>query len=113
MMVYSRWSWKLMSAVVKHGRGAVWRALWLAARYSEAQPGSPVTHLYSFRQARRLFRGFHIVELRKAQLPYRAYRWRRSDQSGHRWVARALQRFGPSLEPLIGWHTLLVVRPEP
>ena len=47
MMVYYRWSWKVIALVMKEAHGAFWRLDEVVARNSEAQTGCPVTYTYT------------------------------------------------------------------
>jgi len=60
VMVYHRYSWKVLWILSTEGRGAFWRLDELVAQNSEAQTGCPVTYTYSRRSARNLLAGFDI-----------------------------------------------------
>ncbi len=111
VMLYSKWSWKVLWIVVKYGRGAFWRASELVRTYSEAQTGCPVTHYYSFRDIRRLMKGYEILEMRKDHIfPYRIDRYLQYEYEWvwyFKWMPKPLFRF---LEKTLGWHTLVVAR---
>jgi 2-polyprenyl-3-methyl-5-hydroxy-6-metoxy-1,4-benzoquinol methylase len=110
IMVYHRWSWKVLWIVLGHGKGQFWRTAELVARNSEAQTGCPVTYTYSRPQARRLAesRGFRVSDLFVDHIfPYRiadyvqyryvkAWPWNWMPQSAFRW-----------LEKRFGWHLCL------
>lgn len=112
VMLYHRWSWKVLSIAARHGR--VWDLDRLVARHSEAQTGCPVTHLYSRRQACALLRdaGFRVTEAAVHHIfPYRvsdyihyhhvwAWPWRAVPGPMFRWLERR-----------IGWHLCLTARP--
>lgn len=65
LMVYHRYSWKVLWIVLKFGRGQLWRISQLIAQYSEAQEGCPVTYTFSKREVRQLLAryGFKISEM--------------------------------------------------
>src|SRR5439155_8773234 len=44
IMVYHRWSWKVLWILLTYGKGQFWRIDDLIAHYSEAQTGCPVTY---------------------------------------------------------------------
>lgn len=111
LMLYSRYSWKVLSIYLRRGWREPWNLSRLVARYSEAQTGCPITYIYSFKQVRELLQGFEIVSLSKDHIfPYRirdyveyryvkAWYFRWMPDSWHRWLERRL-----------GWHTLIVAR---
>jgi len=111
LMLYSKWSWKVSWIVLKHGRGAFWRAADFVRRYSEAQEGCPVTYAYSFREIRELLRDFDVVEMRKEHIfPYVIDKYVRYEYQPvwyFRWMPVRLFRW---LERRLGWHTLVVAR---
>jgi len=110
LMVYHRYSWKVLWIVLGYGRGQFWRTAELVARHSEAQTGCPVTYTYSRREARRLLesRGFRVTDLFVDHIfPYRiadyvkyryvkAWPWSWLPQPAFRW-----------LEKRFGWHLCL------
>ena len=112
IMLYSKWSWKVLWILMKHGRSGFWRAGPLVRAHSEAQADCPVTHYYSFQQVRDLLRHFRIIDLRKEHIfpyvvhQYVKYRYQR--QWYFRWMPRRLFRL---LERQFGWHTLVVAKP--
>jgi len=110
IMVYHRYSWKVLWIVLGYGKGQFWRTAELIARNSEAQTGCPVTYTYSQPEARRLVESYgfrvtglfvdHIFPYRIAdyvQYRYvRAWPWSWTSQATFRWLER---RFG--------WHLCL------
>jgi|SRR5690242_2748890 len=111
LMLYARHSWKVLWI---HARYA-WREPWnwknLIARYSEAEIGSPVSHVYSRSEARALLHGFEIVSMTKDHIfPYRI-----RDYVKYRYVKIWYFRWMPNswfrwLERRLGWHLLIVGR---
>jgi len=109
LMVYTKLSWKVLGIILKHGRGAFWKAGDLIRYYSEAQTGCPVTFAYSFQDARRLLQDYDILEIRKDHIfPYviKEYvnyhyvrEWYFAWMPG--WLFRLLSKN-------LGWHTLVV-----
>lgn len=63
IMVYNRYSWKVLWILLVYGKGAFWKLNELIAKYSEAQTGSPVTYAYSKKSIRKLLRGFEITDI--------------------------------------------------
>jgi len=114
IMLYAKWSWKVLWIIVKFGKGRFWRTKKLVAQYSEAQEGSPVTHIYSGREARRLMKDYEIVSMEKTFIfPYRI-----KDYIEHRYVKEWYFRWMPDwvfrrLTKYFGWHLLITARPKP
>jgi SAM-dependent methyltransferase len=112
VMVYHRWSWKAISILLAEGHGAFWRFDELIAHNSEAQSGCPVTFTYSRGAARRLLKGFEILEMRADHIfPYRI-----PDYTRYRYVRNWYFRFLPDpvfrlLERGLGWHLCITARP--
>jgi 2-polyprenyl-3-methyl-5-hydroxy-6-metoxy-1,4-benzoquinol methylase len=107
LMMYNRWSWKVIAIVLRSGKGRIWRARQLVAEHSEAQFGSPVTYTYSRRELRRLLeqRGFRVENMFVDHI----FSWRIRDYVEYRyvraWPFRALPRpLFRRLERLFGWH---------
>jgi len=109
VMLYSKWSWKVLWILLTYGYGAIWRLQDLVRTYSEAQSGCPVTYYYSFREIARLFEGFQILSIRKEHIfPYIIEKYVRY-QYERPWYFRALPRpVFRWLEHQLGWHTLVV-----
>lgn len=114
VMVYNRWSWKVLWIILCCGRGQFWKASELVARNSEAQSGCPVTYTYSRREGRRWLseHGFqtdrqqveHIFPYRIPE--YKEYRYKKVWY--FRWLPQPLFRL---LERCWGWHLCLDARP--
>jgi len=113
VMLYSKWSWKVLWIILTCGKGAFWRVDELVRNHSEAQTGCPVTYFYSFRLIRRLLHDYSIVELRKDHIfPYRIDKYINYEYEyiGYfRWMPTPIFRW---LETHLGWHTLIVARPK-
>jgi SAM-dependent methyltransferase len=113
VMLYSKWSWKVLWIIAVYGKGAIWRSDELVKEYSEAQEGSPVTFYYSARGVRDVMKEYNVVKQWKDHIfPYRIdkyvnyeYEWvwyfRMLPTSWFRWLER---RFG--------WHTMIVAKPR-
>ena len=114
LMLYSRWSWKVLWIIFAYGHGAFWRADELVAKYSEAQDGSPVTYYYSFGGVRRLLRDYNVVTIKKDHIfPYRIDKYVKYEYEWvwyFRWLPTPWFSW---LERRLGWHTLITARPKP
>ena len=110
IMVYHRYSWKVLWIALGYGKGRFWRTTELVARHSEAQTGCPVTYTYSKREAQQLVAsgGFRVTDLFVDHIfPYRI-----ADYVQYRYVRSALWRWMPQpafhwLEKRFGWHLCL------
>jgi SAM-dependent methyltransferase len=113
VMVYSKFSWKVLWTIFTYGKGAFWKIDELVARYSEAQEGSPVSYCYSFSEVRDLFHDFEILDLRKDHVfSYRIDKYVRYEYEKvwyFRWIPAPLFRL---FERAFGWHTLIVAKPK-
>jgi len=111
VMLYSKWSWKVLWILLTYGHGAFWRLQDLVRTYSEAQTGCPVTYYYSFREIAQLFKGFEIQSIRKEHIfPYVIERYVKYEYE-RLWYFRALPRpLFRWLEHHLGWHTLVVAK---
>ncbi len=113
LMLYSKWSWKVLWIILAYGKGAIWRSDELVREYSEAQTGSPVTYYYSFRGVRWLLRDYDVVDVHKDHIfPYRIDKYVKYE---YQWVWYF--RWLPTpwfawLERRLGWHTLITARPR-
>ena len=111
LMVYARHSWKVLWIYARYAWRERWNWRGLVAKYSEAEIGSPVSYIYSRREARALLRGFEVVSMTKDHIfPYRIpdyveYRYIRSWY--FRWMPNSWFRW---LERRLGWHLLIVAR---
>lgn len=107
IMVYHRYSWKVLWILLTYGKGRFWRLAELVAQHSEAQTGCPVTYTYTRREARQLLEsaGFKIKEMWVDHIfPYRI-----SDYIQYRYVKTWYFRWLPKpvfrwLEHRFGWH---------
>jgi SAM-dependent methyltransferase len=114
VMVYHRWSWKVLGIVLSDAHGAWWRTDEVVARRSEAQTGCPVTYTYSRRSGSRLLQdaGFSVTETRIHHIfPYRIPEYIR-----YEYVKTLPFRFLPdtamrALEHRLGWHLCLTSSP--
>jgi hypothetical protein len=112
VMIYARWSWKVLWIFARHAHFNPRRLDAEAARNSEAQTGCPVTAIYSFADARRLFRRFRITNMRKDHIfPYEIASYVRYEYRKvwyFRYLPRSIFRW---LEQRLGWHLLITARP--
>ena len=115
IMVYNRWSWKVLWILFVYGAGRFWKVDRLIADYSEAQTGCPVTYSYSRRSGRRLLEdhGFRVTDVMVDHIfayripEYVQYRYKKVWY--FRWMPRPLFRL---LERTFGWHLCLTGRPK-
>jgi SAM-dependent methyltransferase len=107
IMVYHRYSWKVLWILLNQGQGRFWRHRELIAEFSEAQEACPVTFTFTKREITRLLTryGFKVREVRVEHIfPYRV-----QDYVQYRYVKEWYFRALPSaafrwLERHFGWH---------
>lgn len=115
IMVYNRYSWKVLWILFAYGKGRFWKLDRLIADYSEAQTGCPVTYSYSRRGGKEWLQqhGFRVTKAYADHIfpysipDYVQYRYRKVWY--FRWMPRLLFR---GLERLFGWHLCLIAQPE-
>ena len=111
IMLYARYSWKVLGIYLRNGWRKPWNWRHLTAVYSEAQIGSPISRVYSFKEVRELLRDFHIVSMSKDHIfPYRV-----SDYVQYRYVKTWYFRWMPDswfrwVQKELGWHLLVVAK---
>jgi 2-polyprenyl-3-methyl-5-hydroxy-6-metoxy-1,4-benzoquinol methylase len=111
IMVYYRFSWKVLWILLTYGKGQFWRINELVARYSEAQEGCPVTYVYSKKEARQLLEGFEIVDMQVEHIfpyyipDYKQYKYTKVWY--FRWMPQPLFRW---LERHFGWHLCITAQ---
>jgi SAM-dependent methyltransferase len=111
MMVYARHSWKVLWIYARYAWREPWNWRRLAAKYSEAEIGSPVSYIYSHREVRALLQEFEIVSITKDHIfPYRI-----SDYIQYRYVKNWHFRWIPNswfrgIEKRLGWHLLIIAK---
>jgi 2-polyprenyl-3-methyl-5-hydroxy-6-metoxy-1,4-benzoquinol methylase len=117
LMVYNRWSWKVLLIILREGKGRFWRWKRLVAEHSEAQFGSPVTYTYTPEGLMAMLErhGFENVVTAIDHI----FPWRIKDYVQYRYVKVWYFRFLPkgvfrALERKLGWHLLATAtyRPE-
>jgi len=113
LMLYTKWSWKVLWIIFGYGHGAIWRSYELVRRYSEAQEGSPVTFYYSFRGVRWLLSDYDVVDIHKDHIfPYQIDKYVKYEYQWvwyFRWLPMPAFRW---LERRTGWHTMITARPR-
>lgn len=115
IMVYNRWSWKVLWILFVYGKGQFWKLNRLIADYSEAQTGCPVTYSYSRSAGRRWLQehGFQAVDARVEHIfpysipEYKEYRYRKMWY--FRWMPQPMFH---ALERAFGWHLCLTAKPK-
>ena len=113
IMVYNRWSWKVLWILLTYGKGQFWKLDRLVAEYSEAQTGCPVTYSCSRTQGRRWFenRGFRVTDVMVDHIfPYAIaeyVQYRYKVVWYFRWMPKTLFR---ALERAFGWHLCLTAK---
>ena len=107
LMVYHRYSWKVLWILLTYGKGAFWHLDELVARHSEAQTGCPITYTYSKQAIRELLsvNGFKITDIRVDHIfPYKIgdyVHYHYNKVWYFRWMPQPLFRW---LERHFGWH---------
>jgi 2-polyprenyl-3-methyl-5-hydroxy-6-metoxy-1,4-benzoquinol methylase len=111
VMVYHRWSWKVLGILLSEAHGQFWRLDAAIARSSEAQTGCPVTYAYTRSDASRLLPGFEIVDVFVDHIfPYRVdeyVQYRYVKARPFRWLPNPVMR---ALERRLGWHLCITAR---
>lgn len=115
IMVYNRWSWKVLWILFVYGKGQFWKLNQLIADYSEAQTGCPVTYSYSRSAGRHWLQehGFQAIDARVEHIfpysipEYREYRYRKVWY--FRWMPQPMFH---ALERAFGWHLCLTAKPK-
>lgn len=105
MMVYNKFSWKVLWILFKYGYGRVWNINELIATYSEAQTDCPVTFTYSKESVRELLKGFEIEQIQIEHI----FSYKISDYIQNKFVKVWYFRYLPEelfkwLEKRLGWH---------
>ena len=115
IMVYNRWSWKVLWILFVYGKCQFWRLNDLIAEYSEAQTGCPVTYSYSRGGGRRWLaeHGFRTTRVVVDHIfPYRIpdyVQYRYKIVWYFRWIPNRMFR---ALERAFGWHLCLTAKAE-
>lgn len=113
MMVYHRYSHKVLWILLRYGRGAFWKLDELVARHSEAQTGCPITYSYSRRTVRDLLEGFTVESTRVDHIfPYRIPEYRRYEYRKVWYFAMLPNCVFRWLEKRVGWHLCVQATPS-
>jgi len=107
LMVYHRYSWKVLWILFKYGKGRFWDLKRLIAQYSEAQTGCPVTYTFSKREITKLLErnAFRVQRIWIDHIfpykisSYKQYQYEKVWYFRH--LPSSLFRF---LETHFGWH---------
>jgi len=113
LMVYNRWSAKVMRIVIEDGHGRFWDHERLVADASEAQSGCPVTYTYSRRSGRHFVEaaGFKVDDVHADHIfPYKI-----PDYVEYRYVKRFPMNLLPYrgtriTEHALGWHLCITAQ---
>jgi len=113
IMVYNKWSWKVIWILLVYGKGRFWKLPQLIAEYSEAQTGCPVTYSYSRKDGRKLLEdhGLQVTDVFVDHIfaysipEYVQYRYKKVWY--FRWLPVPVFR---ALERAFGWHLCLTAK---
>jgi len=111
VMVYHRWSWKVLWILLTYGKGQFWRLDEHISRHAEAQTGCPIAYTYSAEGVKKLLSPFQVTDVFADHIfPYRI-----ADYVQYRYVKNWYWRWMP--EPLFrwferhfGWHLCATAR---
>ena len=107
IMVYNRWSWKVLWILMSYGRFRFWDLKRLVATHSEAQTGCPVTYTYGKRELSAMMeaRGWRVTDVFVDHIfPYSIPEYVRYEYKKvwyFRWIPQPVFRW---LERRLGWH---------
>ncbi|HEY1727993.1 MAG TPA: class I SAM-dependent methyltransferase [Candidatus Baltobacteraceae bacterium] len=107
LMMYYSFSWKVLWATLRYGKGRLWDWRHIIARYSEAQTGCPVTYTYTKRELAKLLsdRGFRVAEIFVDHVfPYSIpdyVQYRYNKRWYFAWMPQPIFRW---FERRFGWH---------
>lgn len=105
IMVYNRYSWKVLWILLNYGKGAFWKLDELVAKYSEAQTGCPVTYTYSRKSVKELLQGFTITKIMVDHIfPYSIPEYKQHVYKKVWYFAMLPNWIFRSLENRAGWH---------
>jgi SAM-dependent methyltransferase len=111
LMVYAKACYKLFWIMKEEDVWDMCRADELIARNSEAQSGCPVTYSYTYADARRLLKGFEILDMYKAHIftwdipSYKNYAYKKDAA----WAGVSEEQLA-ELEAELGWHLMISAR---
>ncbi len=111
IMVYYRYSWKVLWILFKYGKFAFWKLDRLISENSEAALGSPVGYVFSKGDAEKLLKDFKITNLKVDHIfpysipEYIKYKYKIV------WYFRFLPKnIFRRLETNFGWHLLITAK---
>lgn len=111
LMVYHRFSWKVLWILLTFGKGAFWKLDSLIARYSEAQSGCPITYTYSKKQLASLLEGFTIEHTFIEHIfPYRIPEYKKYTYKKEWYFELMPASLFRQLEKRFGWHICVDAR---
>lgn len=107
LMVYYKYSWKVLWIFLKYGRGRFWRLKELVAMHSEAQTGCPITYIYGKKELTKILTeiGFEVKSIQPEHIfPYKIEKYVKYEYEKvwyFRWLPEKLFLW---LEKKMGWH---------
>jgi len=111
IMVYHRYSYKVLWILLIQGKGAFWKLDELIARHSEAQTGCPVTYSYSGRSVRSLLKGLTVESTSVEHIfPYRIPEYKQYEYKKTWLFERMPAPLFRFLEKRWGWHLCVDAR---
>jgi len=112
IMIYHRYAWKVLWILFKFSKGVFWKLDELIATHSEAATGSPVSYVYSKKQAKELLKAFKVIKMSVDHIfPYDVSKYVKYEYKKvwyFRFLPRSMFRF---LETHLGWHLLVIAKP--
>jgi len=113
IMVYNRWSWKVLWILATYGKMRFWDLDRQVANHSEAETGCPVTYTYSRSTARQLLAAGGL-DMTRADIEH-IFAYHIPDYVQYRYVPVWPRRLLPDpafhwLEHHLGWHLCLTAR---
>lgn len=113
IMVYHKFSWKVLGILVKCGLGSIFNLDRKIAEYSEAQTGCPVTYSYSKRSVKKLLEGYKVIDCQIDHIfPYAIPEYIKHVYKRvwyFRWMPGRLFHW---LETKIGWHLCVTAKKD-
>jgi 2-polyprenyl-3-methyl-5-hydroxy-6-metoxy-1,4-benzoquinol methylase len=115
IMVYHRYSSKVLGILFKYGKGKFWQLSKLIAKYSEAQMGCPVTYSYTRSEIKKLLEscGFIVEKIMVDHIfPYEVEKYVKYEYV-KKWYFRFLPNFVfRALEKTFGWHLCVIAKKQ-
>ncbi len=108
IMVYSKISYKLFYLMKETEIWDFSKTNDLISYYSEAQTGCPITYSYTFEEARKLFKDFKILEMKKTHIfPWNIQKYIEYKYEKETCFKNVPETFFQDLESELGWHMLI------